>query len=699
MLVTSQVSAALTWGWRREECMLLTDAKRNDTFKKSKSWTMNKATKETNRARDGSKRDKPKVARLSKEILRLEESNRSLLASRNYFQQRCAALEKIISAMNADAIPPRTVREQETFVASFTGTCEKPIVVPTFEEDFLRECLENAKREPNGHRWSENAIRFCYLLRSLGAKSYDFMRNFITLPVKGTLYSHYADVTEAWRTNLLTLTGVQHICQLLRRRHGISGDCPIEIVVGIDAMAMEPVPEGSYGAQKDDNHVFLFQVLPLQCELKPICVHLMTQKGGNAGAAVRERLDMVRKALHDEKFDVQYVATDGDSGYAPMHKKLFDTWWPVYLNTGVEAALDVLGLQETRILTDFLHILKNARSRIINGVVTLTYNGAKPFSADEMESVLRIGKPLLDKSPTGKMKDSYALSIFTLENFFTLLHHGHPEMAFYILPYTLWACVVREPLLSTQMRRDLVVLCIQIFQYHWYQFGNLTPDVSENKKTKNFSSIQFCCSQQHVIRVLNTLMGLLREFTRHPDNLALSRMGTHDLECQFGVVRILCHYKHSWKMILKCFSKLTVIKDLTTLFGCPLNPRERVNFGGIKIQGDKETFYQSSAAINMLNVMEGVNLILSLGNEMDDSAQDLVAEVDGEVRKLTEYLEFVMNLHNQTVGSEMRMYPESDVAHSSILARLISFVKTSSEPTTSQPDEQPEQPALRGEAQ
>ena len=112
MLVTSQVSAALTWGWRREECMLLTDAKRNDTFKKSKSWTMNKATKETNRARDGSKRDKPKVARLSKEILRLEESNRSLLASRNYFQQRCAALEKIISAMNADAIPPRTGRSE-----------------------------------------------------------------------------------------------------------------------------------------------------------------------------------------------------------------------------------------------------------------------------------------------------------------------------------------------------------------------------------------------------------------------------------------------------------------------------------------------------------------------------------------------------------------------------------------------------------
>lgn len=627
----------------------------------------------------GGQMDPLKVARQAKEILRLQRVNAELEASRNYFRERCDVLEAVLELIDEKLIPPRSRTEQNRFLESLRNvdnTYEGVPMVPTFCEAFTVESLQNSQRHPNGRRWSRHMVEFCYILRSLGAKCYDFMRNFITLPVKRTLCLPYRHVTDEWRCSLLSLEGVSKICELFRRRHCIDHTIVIDVVLGVDAISMEPVTEDALGVKIGHNHVFLFHLMPLQCELKPICLHLQTQKGGNAGPAVRNRLEQLTSVLTALNFRVHYWSTDGDSGYATIHKELFDRWWPIYSGKGIEEALKTIEAAPKAILGDFLHILKNARSRLINGKVSLTYNGVRPFDAAEMDEILNLGKPLRDKSSTGKMKDSYALEIFTLDNCFFLLLNGRLEMAFYLLPYALWSCVMLHPKLSVQTRRDLLTLSIQVFEHHWRQLDYLKPGVVSENKTGDL--VQFCCSRKHATRVMNTLMEILLELTNHPENLALSRLGTHDLECQFGIVRILCHYKHSWKNILKCFSKLAVMIDLTTQFGCPLQPRGRVNLGGVKIENDgSERFYQPADELNMPEVMQGISLaLLKHKKTMDPNTQEIVDELDEHAKRLASYLQALLEWSKQCGCSVARLYTESDVAHTSIIARLVSFSGT-----------------------
>ena len=561
------------------------------------------------------------------------------------------------------------------------STCSSAVsTVKTFETEFADELLRNSRVHPQGRRWSFPMLTFCFILRSLGAKCYDYMRNLITLPAKKTLYSHFQSETEMWRLSLLSLSGVRKVCTLLRKRHSISDSVVLEAVLGIDAMSMEPVHEDCYGAEKSHNHVFLFQLLPLRCEFKPVCLHLMTKQGGNADQSVRDRIDLVIAALKRESVDVRFLATDGDSGYACLHRDMFNNWWPKYINQNLEVAIEsVASSSKKNILGDFLHILKNARSRLINGAVTLVFNGARPFNGEKMNAVLKLGKALTDKSTTGKMKDCYALQIFTLENFLTLLRHKCTHMAFYVLPYALWSCAVRSPVMSTQMRRDFLSFVMQIFEHYVRQISYLTPNVSETKA----GEITFCCSKTHAVRVLNSLAGILLELTRHPDNVALSRMGTHDLECQFGLVRILCHNNHKWHMILKAFSKLSLIAELTTAFGHPLRPRERDNVGGVKIREDMfvqwDPIHVSAEEVNMFNVMQEVNLVLLREEEAMQSGVEVEHNLDEEIAKFVEYVTRFVQQTEQIGYTSKPLYQESDVSHVSIISRLIAFRNSRSE--------------------
>ena len=153
-------------------------------------------------------------------------------------------------------------------------------------------------------------------------------------------------------------------------------------------------------------------------------------------------------------------------------------------------------------------------------------------------------------------------------------------MAFYILPYALWMEAVRNPGLSVQMRRDFINIAFEIFVYHMKNINHLDKTaVSQNRKD---SLIQYCCSEVQCVRILNTLLVTLVELTKHPDNLALSRIGTHGLECQLGIVRVMCRNKHTWKMILRSFSRLMIVKEFTKAFSY-FPVRDRVNVAGVKV--------------------------------------------------------------------------------------------------------------------
>ena len=91
-------------------------------------------------------------------------------------------------------------------------------------------------------------------------------------------------------------------------------------------------------------------------------------------------------------------------------------------------------------------------------------------------------------------------------------------------------------------------------------------------------------------------------------------------------------------MILKAFSKLSLIEELTTAFGHPLRPRERDNVGGVKIREDMfvqwDPIHVSAEEVNMFNVMQEVNLVLLREEEAMQSGVELEHNLDEEITKL-----------------------------------------------------------------
>ena len=614
-------------------------------------------------------------ARHVKKISQIEGEIDKEQRSKAYYKRRCQILERIVCDIDYALLPPKSASSQETFFDQYKqglvrgNKMAATEHVESFQESFVHEILNNGQRPPTGRRWSLPLLMLAFVLHSLGSKCYHYLRSFVALPAKQTLYNHFGKPVEGWMESLLDVSRVRSICHLFRRRHGLSLTEEIEVVIGIDAMAIEPVAMDQYHATVGDSHVFLFELLPLSCELKAISIHIMPQQNGNAGEAVRQRLEVLTKILQDLHFIVRSTASDGDRGYEAMHRDMASQWVPQFLSTGLEAALECVRGYDNCIIGDFLHMLKNARARVFNGKVSVFATGNFPFDANDMNKVLKLGRSLTDNTSKGRMRDSYALEIFTLDNFRCLVDQECEHIAFYILPYALWNTVVNNPSLSCQMRREMLSMALDIFAMWMINMKDVDKTLVSINKNKD-GVIQFACSESHVRRAMNTLVFLLIELERHPENLALDRIGTHPVECRFGTVRLLCRNKHSWSRVVNSFSKLTLVNDLASILGHPLVIRDRVNSGGVKVTSSAGIHIPRPAE-SIIQVYESMKVVLfSRSGMLFESLKD---EAKSVVDSFMQYIVSLIEECHVCNTKPVKLYHGTSVSNASITARLVSF--------------------------
>lgn len=218
------------------------------------------------------------------------------------------------------------------------------------------------------------------------------------------------------------------------------------------------------------------------------------------------------------------------------------------------------------------------------------------------------------------MRDIYVLEIFTLDNFLRLIEKREVAMSLYILPYAMWVSVVMNAGMSCQMRREFLSFVVNIFAEMIVLIESVdTKYVTINKYERD--KVQFAFSKNHMRRALNTLIIQLHEIGCNPNDLAMDRIGTHVLGCTFGMIRLLCQYKHSWKMILKSFSRSVLLDDLALILGHGIQIKERVNIGGIKITGESETIYIQMPEFSPRQLWES-NFMFMLQNAASQSERE-----------------------------------------------------------------------------
>ena len=618
-------------------------------------------------------------ARFQLHLEQLNKKYEDTKMAKRYFKRRSEILEIIISDIDKKLIPPKGGPYQEAFLNSYLENKSRKDQV-TYDNQklaniFFQESAKNAQTPPNGRRWCDSVTMLCFILRSIGSKCYDYMSSFLTVPCMQTMLNKYKTSINIWKTYLLKIEETPNICFWFRKRFKVEDNCNIDVVLGIDAISMEPLNSDEEGAHKGDNSVFLFHMLPLRLRFKPIPLHLFPFPKGNADKNIKNKINLLRKTLKELNFNVKYIATNSDTGYNIFHTELIEKWFPLFCNRGIDSAMEIFSKQDNIYVADFLHLLKNARSRILNCTISISPDGCGAFNAVDLNNALNLGVSLTDKTTHGKMKDIYPLQIFTLENFLKLIELRKFNMAFFVLPYALWVQVIRNPSMTAQMRLDFLACCLDIFSYHKLNLQHLKPGVTQSKKN---GAIQYFCSEKHVNRVLNTLMALVYEIRNYSDDTALDRIGTHVLECQFGIIRLLCHYKHNWNMILKAFSKIMIINDLTDVLGVPLVIKSRENVGGVKLNGINETIYIKRPDLSMRQLYEAATALMLWEQcpTHDFMCVELIKEMNQDVLLFTNWLEdFLLEYKNQDVKIK-KIWNGSAISNCTITARLISFSKS-----------------------
>ena len=633
------------------------------------------------------------AANSARALKSLESQILSLGRSLEYFKERCRLLESIIATIDPKLLPPKSISRQNVILASGVAEshCEDEDPLEEGDESlsqtFVNDILRNASKKPNGRQWSPIVKDLCFVIRALGSKSYDYMRNFITLPSKQTLLGQYQDDMTQYGSNLIDMAAIPLLCQSFRKRSAIDTTEEVGAVLAVDAMAMEPFSDLSNPSEPPHNSLFLFQVLPLKCDQKAFPLHLMTRSSGTAGVDVLERIDCLRGMLKESGVVIHAIATDGDPAYNCFHEELFDAWLPTFSKCGLDAAVALVSGRDRRVVSDFLHLLKNARSRLLNCSVTMSPIGAAPFNSNDLNEHLHLRAALTDLSTKGRMRDIYPLELFTLENFCALHDSGHLSMALYILPYALMVHAIRNPGISVQMRRQLLGHVVQIFVYHIDALSSVDKTVvSENKRN---GVVQYFCSRRHAIRICNTAMILLVELNKIKDSLALDRLGTHVTECTFGLIRLMCHNKHNWKTIHRSFARVTLLEDLAGNVDHPIRIGGRENVGGTKIVNEnKDNIFVLAKTCDIARIYENSLLLISPDQDIAPEGSKLYEKAREALNGYVAYIKEFCKVCTKKGVRFAKLWHGSNVSNSTILSRLISFSRVpSDESQACTPDE------------
>lgn len=273
---------------------------------------------------------------------------------------------------------------------------------------------------------------------------------------------------------------------------------------------------------------------------------------GTSNKSIVEKLDEIIFLIEKEnKFVVDFIATDGDSAFDKKHKKFFKIIESI-LQDQTCYKEKVLKLKDQKHIpvSDFLHLLKNARSHLLNHIMMVDPDSLKCVSMSLFQEITQISNVINDRSSISAQKDSYTLELFSWLTFEKLLINKHFEGDYYVLPF----CYLIQAVCSQNLNREERLTLLEFAVYNFYdQLRNVrkseptdffTPSFTENSLGTLFREEIF------IIRCINTCFAFSIALFKY-DNVAFSRIGTHNNENYFGKIRLLSHYNYSFTNFLR----------------------------------------------------------------------------------------------------------------------------------------------------
>ena len=155
-------------------------------------------------------------------------------------------------------------------------------------------------------------------------------------------------------------------------------------------------------------------------------------------------------------------------------------------------------------VSDFLHLLKNARNHLLNHIMMVDPDSLKRVNMSFFQEITQINNAINDRSSISAQKDSYALELFSWSTFQKLLINKHFEGTLYLLPF----CYLIQAVCSQNLNLDERLTLLEFAVHNFYdQLKNVRKSKQTDFFTPSFTESSFGTlfgEEIFIIRCINT---------------------------------------------------------------------------------------------------------------------------------------------------------------------------------------------------
>ena len=281
--------------------------------------------------------------------------------------------------------------------------------------------------------------------------------------------------------------------------------------------------------------------------------------------------------------------SDGDNEYYGEARKSYEIVTKMCGNFEEIEAIADLGLEVMEGLTlfgaDMLHLLKNARTRLLTDAVSPNLQLPRKLSLDLIKKHLDVPKECWDNSDLNKMVDALPITMFTFKNVLTLFDAGLDREAMYFLLFALFQGFFR----ADCDYHTRICIGVQFLRYArlYIDYGNWTTAnrVCRCTEVRRSGGCLTLFTECHLQRMIVTVTVVLSLMLVQPDEtiMGLDRCSTHPLENFFGLLRVFCSFKHTYTNILDKIARTQYIRMINNDLGLSVKVNKRLNIAGQRV--------------------------------------------------------------------------------------------------------------------
>ena len=405
-----------------------------------------------------------------------------------------------------------------------------------------------------------------------------------------------------------------HLCNIMHQMFQDLNSDPDEVIyctIAGDAAAVYQIVNKT----KVPKNLYCFLLLPLNYHYHTFPVQYQILRPGSANDLTMAIFDTIIDIFPKEsqnKIKIVFKAVDGDPKMGQWFTNALDevlttqninpSTYKQYLEL-VDTCLEYALHNEPWPISDLLHLFKCARAHIIGHLICVDPYNFICINMDLLIEASQLFTNMRDRSQQARMSDQYALEVFSYQTLLSLIVNARFESAFYVLPFVCMNEATRNKSLYRSERLQLLYISYRVFMFH---LKNVTlfgaSDMFPTKFHKGAIGTLFG-EPIFIKRCICTSLGLSIALRLDIPFVALSRVGTHDVEGHFGLMRILQHDVNTAERGINVAISTAIFQENLQILN--MNPKinTRENNSGVKIKKQVEDDIRVFHDIDLANIL------------------------------------------------------------------------------------------------